>query len=421
MREFDAVILADSPHAKTAVLGLSLVERARRVAGRVGVRRVFVHAGAPSALEWTTWARQVGSAALLVIRGGDQVVHKPLVEPLLAGTQPRRLAVEPDGAFAGALYASGDAVAEVIDSITQSPANADRVLAGRWGSNAEACVHGDIARHPATTGDELRGARDMLLRLNIKKEDNPVTRTIYRPLSRPLTRILVHTPITPNQISYIVGLLGILGCWLTAQPSQHALIWGAATVFFAGVLDGCDGEIARLKLISSTFGAWLDTVVDEITTTAYYIGIAYHVYAHYSATWVAWSIPFGTLCYVAAIYAIYYFCIVVAKVGGSQFYVGTLELVQGPDGWGLREKPRSPTIKSPLLRMLGRWGMYMKTRDFINLAALGLTFVNGYWVIYVGMLLGGVVTAAIVIPDHVRLRYQLREIERRGGIPHLVA
>ena len=97
-----------------------------------------------------------------------------------------------------------------------------------------------------------------------------------------------------------------------------------------------------------------------------------------------------------------------------------LELIEGPQGWGLREKPRSAKITSPLLRMLGRWAMYAKTRDFINLAALFLTFVNAYWIIYLGMLVGGIATAMIVIPDHIRLRLQLREIARRGGRPHLV-
>jgi phosphatidylglycerophosphate synthase len=232
--------------------------------------------------------------------------------------------------------------------------------------------------------------------------------------------LLVHTPITPNQISYLVGILGLLGCYLTALPSQASLIWGASIIFFAGVLDGCDGEIARLKLISTPFGAWLDTIVDEITTTAYYVAIACHMYAHYPRAWIGWSIPIGALLLIASIYVIYYFCIVVAKVGGSQFYVGTLELVEGPRGWGLREKKRAQTIKSPLLRMLGRWGMYMKTRDFINLAALFLTFINAYEVIYTGMLVGTIVTALFVLPDHVRLRVQLRELARRGGSPYLV-
>lgn len=418
MHEFDVVLLANSQHARTHVLGLTLVERGLRVAERMGAKRVFTLDSVAAANELRTWAES--SPALVVLRVGDQVIHRPLIEALLTGTSQRRIAVGADGTFGGALWASGPAIQEAVDAILAAPKHADEELRQRW-TDAEALTHGEIARHSATTPQEQRGAVQMMLRILIKKEDNPVTKYCYRPLSRPLTRVLVHTPITPNQISYLVGVLGLFGCYLTALPSQACLIWGAAIIFFAGVLDGCDGEIARLKLIASPFGAWLDTIVDEITTTAYYVAIACHMYAHYPRAWIGWSIPIGALLLIATIYVIYYFCVVVAKVGGSQFYVGTLELVEGPRGWGLREKKRAQTIQSPLLRMLGRWGMYMKTRDFINLAALFLTFLNAYEVIYTGMLVGTIVTALFVLPDHFRLRVQLRELARRGGSPYLVA
>jgi phosphatidylglycerophosphate synthase len=417
--DFDAIVLADSPHAHTRVMGLTLAERGRRVVTRAGARRVLVIDSAAALAGLPAWEAERGDAALLVVRAGDQVVHRPLVEPLLAGTADRRIAVGPDGAFAGALWARGEVSRDIVPAITAAPQTADADLARRW-EGAEAIAHGDIARHAATTAAERAGARDMLLRLNIKKEDNPVTKHCYRPLSRPLTRLLVHTPVTPNQISIAVGILGLFGCWLTAQPGQAALIWGASIIFFAGVLDGCDGEIARLKLISSPLGAWLDTIVDEITTTAYFIAIAYHAYAHHPELWIAHSIWIGTLCYIASIYAIYYYCIVVAKVGGSQFYIGTLEVAEGPNGVGLKPKPRSPTVKSPTLRAIGAWLLYIKTRDFINLAALGLTFLDAYWVIYLGMLIGGVITAVVIVPEHIRLRMQLGEVARRGGTPHIV-
>ena len=101
MQELDALILADSPHARTELLGLTLMERGRRVASRAGARRVFVLDSADAAAGLLAWAEGLGHAALLVVRASDQVVHKPLVEPLLRGTQDRRLAVGPDGAYAG--------------------------------------------------------------------------------------------------------------------------------------------------------------------------------------------------------------------------------------------------------------------------------------------------------------------------------
>lgn len=415
---FDAVVLADSPHATARVMGLTLVERGRRVAAKSGARRVHVVDSLEAARGVVAWDAERGDADLVVVRAGDQVIHRPLIEPLVAGVTgatARRIAVSPTGAYAGALLVRGDA-ADVIAAVAEGR---EPVLDG-----AERVPHGDIAVHPATTPAERAGATQMLLRLNIKKEDNPVTKHCYRPLSRPLTRLLVWTPLTPNQISVAVGVLGLFGCWLTAQPGQAALIWGAAIIFFAGVLDGCDGEIARLKLVYSPAGAWIDTVVDEITTTAYFVAIAYHVFAmHPDASytpWVVHSIWVGTLAYIASIYAIYYYCIVVAKVGGSQFYIGTLEVADGPRGVGLRPVQRAPKLQSPGWRLVGLWLLTIKTRDFINLAALGLTFLDAYWVIYLGMLIGGVITALVIVPEHVRLRLQLGEVARRGGTPYLV-
>lgn len=412
---FDAVVLADSPHASARVMGLTLVERGRRVAAKSGARRVYVVDSPEAAKGVVAWDEARGSAALVVVRAGDQVIHKPLIEPLLAGSRDRRIAVAADDSYAGALYVEGDA-SDVIAAIAQGR---EPELAG-----AERIPHGDIAVHPATTATERAGATQMLLRLNIKKEDNPVTKHCYRPLSRPLTRLLVWTPFTPNQISVAVGVLGLLGCWLTAQPGQANLIWGAAIIFFAGVLDGCDGEIARLKLVYSPAGAWIDTIVDEITTTAYFVAIAYHVFAMHPdawyTPWVVHSIWIGTLAYIASIYAIYYYCIVVAKVGGSQFYIGTLEVAEGPRGVGLRPKQRAPKLQSKGWRLVGVWLLTIKTRDFINLAALGLTFLDAYWVIYLPMFVGGVITATVIVPEHIRLRLQLGEVARRGGTPYLV-
>jgi hypothetical protein len=63
----------------------------------------------------------------------------------------------------------------------------------------------------------------------------------------------------------------------------------------------------------------------------------------------------------------------------------------------------------------------MIRRDFINVAALGLTFLDLFQVIYGGMWIGGVVATLIILPEHLRLRRQLRELARRGGGTRYVA
>ncbi len=418
---FDAVVLADSPHAAARVLGLSLAERGRRVALRAGARRVFVAdgtpAGATSAL--AAWHAEGGAPALLILRAGDQVVHPPLVEPLLAGAGERRIAVGPDGAYAGAIWLSAAAAGEAIAALVAGGVQDDAALAARW-PDAERIAHGEIARHPATTSDERRRATRMLLRILVKAEDSPVSKYLYRPISRPITRLLVGTPVTPNQVSYAVAVLGLLGCWFTARPGQQNLVIGAALVLCAGFIDGCDGELSRLRLTSSKLGAWLDTVVDELTTTVYFVALGYHTHLHHpDLPWIAPSIAIGLACYLVSVYGIYYFLIVVSKTGNSQHYIGDLEIVESEAGVGLRAR-RQTRVAPPWLRKLGGVLLLLIRRDFINLAALAAALADLYFAIYLTMLAGGVIAAVVVVFEHLRLRRQLRELARRGAAPRLL-
>ncbi len=361
---FDAVVLAVSPHARTRIAGLTLVERGRRVVTKLGARRVRVIATAADAADLATWAADGGDHALVVVEAGAQLVHLGPIAPLLAApaaadpTGPdRRRAVGPDGAFAGALRVTAADRAAVIAAIGAAPATAAADLAARW-PDATAIPHGAIARHPATTAAERRGATRLLFGLIVKAEDGPITRWIYRPVSRLMTRALVHVPITPNQVSIVVAVLGLLGCWITARGDYLGLWLGAALVLLGGFIDGCDGEIARLKLQYSPIGAWLDTVVDEATTTLYLIAIGLHTHHRLpDARWVVPSLWVGVVAYVVGIYCIYYFLIVVSKTGNSQHYVGQLDVVDDPvHGPALRRRPAAAsTCRRGCARAATRW------------------------------------------------------------------
>ena len=57
-------------------------------------------------------------------------------------------------------------------------------------------AHGSIARHPVNDASDRDAAEQLLYRIVIKPQDNAITRYLYRPVSFPLTRLLVWTPIT---------------------------------------------------------------------------------------------------------------------------------------------------------------------------------------------------------------------------------
>lgn len=92
-------------------------------------------------------------------------------------------------------------------------------------------------------------------------EDGFVSRHFNRWLSSPLSRLLIRTNISPNQLSVATALLAIP--MVVAGKLGYlfivALLWQ-----FMSILDGIDGEIARAKTLSTRFGALLDTVFDYL-------------------------------------------------------------------------------------------------------------------------------------------------------------
>src|SRR5262249_24879401 len=102
-----------------------------------------------------------------------------------------------------------------------------------------------------------------------KSVDGPVSRYVNRPISLSVTRLLINTPITPNQMTIVATLIGVAGIAAVWSSTWTGVALGAILVNLQSILDGCDGEIARLKFQTSPFGAWLDTVLDDLVNTAY--------------------------------------------------------------------------------------------------------------------------------------------------------
>ena len=102
-------------------------------------------------------------------------------------------------------------------------------------------------------------------------------------LSRPVAAVFVAwfepTRITPNQVtllSFLVGMLSAL--WLALVPGHWALIVGALLFQFAYVLDCVDGMLARARKTSSPQGHLLDFLMDELKAIAFLGAIALRLY-----------------------------------------------------------------------------------------------------------------------------------------------
>ncbi|MGI5118825.1 CDP-alcohol phosphatidyltransferase family protein [Marinactinospora thermotolerans] len=98
-----------------------------------------------------------------------------------------------------------------------------------------------------------------------KKRDAWWTVFLVDPLaSRLVVWTANHTNITPNQITFGAGVLGLGSAICFALADWPWLVAGAILFHLSFVLDCMDGKIARLKNNGSVFGAWVDFIFDRI-------------------------------------------------------------------------------------------------------------------------------------------------------------
>ncbi|MCZ6635531.1 MAG: phosphocholine cytidylyltransferase family protein [bacterium] len=116
-------------------------------------------------------------------------------------------------------------------------------------------------------------AEQTLFQMLGKPTDGFVSRNFNRKISTRITRLLVHTPVTPNQISIVTMLVSFLSAWLVASGDYFHLALGGLLFQFASIIDGCDGEIAKLKFMGSQLGEWVDTMADNISYLVFFIGV----------------------------------------------------------------------------------------------------------------------------------------------------
>ncbi|HXF50123.1 MAG TPA: CDP-alcohol phosphatidyltransferase family protein [Dehalococcoidia bacterium] len=102
--------------------------------------------------------------------------------------------------------------------------------------------------------------------------EGPVSRYLNRRLSRPLARALAHTPATPNQVSVAAALLaaGALALLGAGRNIEAGVLIQASSI-----VDGADGDLARLKGMASRFGAVFDAVLDRYADAAVIGGLAW--------------------------------------------------------------------------------------------------------------------------------------------------
>jgi len=124
----------------------------------------------------------------------------------------------------------------------------------------------------------FKRAESKLLATLRKTTDGPISRYINRPISTRITRYLLRTAISPSCISVFSFILAMLGALFFLFRGYTNLVIGAILAQVSSVIDGCDGEIARLKFHITEFGGWFDAVLDRYADAFLLYGLTYYVY-----------------------------------------------------------------------------------------------------------------------------------------------
>lgn len=122
------------------------------------------------------------------------------------------------------------------------------------------------------TVEDLEVAQQIMRRASYKNTDAKVAR-FNRRMSLPISIALIRTPLTANQLSVVLVAIGFYSAWLFSVGHYVAGVLGGALSLAASILDGCDGEIARLKYQESALGCWIETFGDYSYYLAIFVGL----------------------------------------------------------------------------------------------------------------------------------------------------
>ncbi len=344
--------------------GLSLLERQLFVLGRAGARRVWIASDqplppaglrAPEGLR-VDWVRRDGDHPLqcrvpYAVCSGDYLFRPEALRALWAAPPPGPVSYRDD---------EGRGVLQIVTR------RGPRVL--------------HFERRPMTRGSYARvdsaPARAAALRWlcdGVRKEqDGFMARHFDRRLSLAVTRRLLPWPVSPNYMTAVSAFIGVAACTQFLFPDRLHAAAGAAGVWLSSVLDGCDGEIARLKYQESDWGGMLDFWGDNCVHVALFLCLGFGIGSSQP------GVPGPTLGAVAAGAAL---ASALLSFRHSRLKRGSGDA--GPWFTGLRVLPEGA---SGAARWLERLEDSLTQRDFIYLLLAAAVFQKLTWFLWASAL-----------------------------------
>jgi phosphatidylglycerophosphate synthase len=145
--------------------------------------------------------------------------------------------------------------------------------------------------------DELRAVVQPPGLLDRNSGEHWAGRLYLRRLSPYLTRLLLRTPLTPNAVTGLMILTGILAALALTLPGIGWAIVAFALIQLQVLLDCADGELARWQDRRSPRGVYLDLIGHYVTEAALPIGLGIRADGGWDSIgpWTTWGLVISVL------------------------------------------------------------------------------------------------------------------------------
>jgi len=327
--------------ADLALMMLELARASNRIVLLLG-NRTYQPALLQSAIEWKS------ASAALVLK----------TESELAGIYalPQSAALE----FAGGYETNADTIEQLNVWVRSNASVSDKeVPSSSW-------------QKILTPDDQLPAERKLDSWL-LKPTDGLWAR-MNRRISIPISRQLIKFPITPNMVSMFTLLVSFVSGYYFALGGYWNMLFGAVLSVWASILDGCDGEVARIKLQSSDFGCWLETVCDYLYYLFIFGGMSLGLTRTFgNKSYLAWGALLGFGAMTSFL-----------TVGFMRHHFTGAHPERFLTIWQKKAESRKT---NPLL-FLGRHTEFIIRRCFFPYALLGFSLLNLTRFVFIGTALG---------------------------------
>jgi phosphatidylglycerophosphate synthase len=343
----------------TVVAGLPLVRRLTLVARRAGYARVLVHDPRVDLASLPFGAARLapGVADLPPDTGPRAAPWRIVLMPANVVPQARWLTsllqapLDPGQFFvdgSGAMVVESDDPEGVLAMLAGCATAEDMRVQLSALLDPVVPTLDPTGRFPLAGADDVPRADRWLFRSLIKQSEGFMSRHVERPISLAITRRLLGTRITPNIMTIVSLSLGLASAVFFLSSDAPWQLAGALLLLTHSILDGCDGELARLTFQESKTGAMLDFWGDNIVHVAVFGCMA-----------VGWSLDRHSTW---------------PLVAGGVACASTLGVASLLSGKTMRDETGAadPTLAGRLVEALGH-------RDFIYLVIVLAAFAKAAW------------------------------------------